>query len=144
MVDRVELDFPARPEYLALVRSVITMVAQTSAALPSTRIDDLRLTVTEAVANAIDAERRSDNGVHPIAVACWVEAGKVHIEVHDDAGGFDPHELVPHPPVTTARRLDFERGLGIPLMRALADQVEFRADRGGTTVSLVLTSERPK
>lgn len=140
---RVELDFPPRPEYLALVRSVITMVAQTAADLPNSRIDDLRLTVTEAVANAIDAERRRADGQHHIAVSCWVEDDQMHIEVHDQGGGFDPDELEPHPPVTHARRLDYERGLGIPLMRALADRVEFRAERGGTTVSLVLTAKRP-
>jgi len=37
-------------------------------------------------------------------------------------------------------RLKFERGLGIPLMRELTDQLEFRSEGGGTTVRFVLTS----
>ena len=41
-------------------------------------------------------------------------------------------------PVDTPERLHHERGLGVPLMRTLADEVEFRAEGGGTTVRLVL------
>ena len=33
----------------------------------------------------------------------------------------------------------FERGLGIPLMRELTDEIEFRREGGGTTVRLLLT-----
>lgn len=138
--DRIELDFPARPDYLALVRTVVSMIAATGSKLPDARIDDLRLAVTEACANAIDAERRRDAGPHgPVVVRCWVEADQVVVEVRDVAGGFDPEHLVPHPPPHNADRLKFERGLGIPLMRELSDGVEFRAEDGGTTVRLVLT-----
>ena len=58
MGDHVELDVPARPEFLALVRSIVTLIAETGSKLPAPRIEDLRLAVTEACANAIDAERR--------------------------------------------------------------------------------------
>jgi hypothetical protein len=61
-------------------------------------------------------------------------------EAADEGGGFDPAALTPHPDVTKPARLQFERGLGIPLMRELADQVEFRHEGGGTTVRLVLTA----
>ena len=49
-------------------------------------------------------------------------------------------KLKPHPDVTKPDRLQFERGLGIPLMRELTDQLEFRHEGGGTTVRFVLTS----
>jgi serine/threonine-protein kinase RsbW len=140
--DRIELDFPARPDYLALVRTVVTMIAATGSKLPDSRIDDLRLAVTEACANAIDAERRRPNGPGgPVILRCWVEPERVIVEVHDGAGGFDPDHLVAHPPVNQADRLKYERGLGIPLMRELTDGVEFRAEGGGTTVRLLLTSD---
>jgi anti-sigma regulatory factor (Ser/Thr protein kinase) len=142
MGDRIELDFPARPDYLALVRTVVTMIASTGSKLPDARIDDLRLAVTEACANAIDAERRRPSGPEgPVVVRCWVEPEQIVVEVHDGAGGFDPDHLVPHPPPTRADRLQYERGLGIPLMRELADGVEFRAEGGGTTVRLLLTCD---
>ena len=58
MGDHIELEIPARTEFLAMVRAIVTLIAETGSKLPSPRIDDLRLAVTEAFANAIDAERR--------------------------------------------------------------------------------------
>jgi anti-sigma regulatory factor (Ser/Thr protein kinase) len=139
--DLVELELPARPEYLAVVRSVVTEVAEAAATLSSGRIDDLRLAVTEACANAIDATSRANGATTGrIWVCCRLDGDKIVVEVHDRAGGFDPDELVPHPPVTRPDRLQFERGLGVPLMRALSDEVTFKAEDGGTTVRLVLSA----
>jgi hypothetical protein len=44
--------------------------------------------------------------------------------------------------VEAPERLHHERGLGVPLMRALADDSEFLAEGGGTTVRLVLRERR--
>jgi len=52
MGDRIELDVPARPEFLSLIRSIVTLIAETGSKLPDRRIEDLRLAVTEACANA--------------------------------------------------------------------------------------------
>ena len=141
MGDHIELVLPARPEFLAMVRAIVTLIAETGSKLPSQRIDDLRLAVTEAFANAIDAERRKpDDERRAVVVRCDLDPDLVAVEVHDEAGGFDPDALTPHPDVTKPARLHFERGLGIPLMRELTDQLEFRSEGGGTTVRLVLTS----
>ncbi len=122
MGDRIELDVPARPEFLSLVRSIVTLIAETGSKLPDRRIEDLRLAVTEACANAIDAERRKPEGDRePVVVRCDLEADYVVVEVHDEGGGFDPDAITPHPDVTKPARLMFERGLGIPL--------DARADR---------------
>jgi serine/threonine-protein kinase RsbW len=145
MGDRIELDVPARPEFLALVRSIVTLIAETGSKLPDRRIDDLRLAVTEACANAIDAERRKpEEERQPITVRCDLEADYVVVEVHDQGGGFDPDALTPHPDVTKPDRLQFERGLGIPLMRELTDELDFRHEGGGTTVRLLLTAHLRK
>ena len=45
-----------------------------------------------------------------------------------------------HPPVSDPARLDFERGLGIPLIRLLTDQVEFVPSPAGTTVRMVVNA----
>lgn len=124
-----------------MVRAIVTLIAETGSKLPGPRIDDLRLAVTEAFANAIDAERRKpDDQRHAIVVRCDLDPDLVAVEVHDEAGGFDPDALTPHPDVTKPARLQFERGLGIPLMRELTDELEFRPEGGGTTVRLVLTA----
>ena len=141
MGDHIELVIPARPEFLAMVRAIVTLIAETGSKLPGPRIDDLRLAVTEAFANAIDAERRKpDDERHAVTVRCDLDPDLVSVEVHDEAGGFDPDALTPHPDVTKPARLQFERGLGIPLMRELTDELEFRPEGGGTTVRLVLTA----
>ncbi len=141
MGDRIELDVPARPEYLSLIRAIVTMIASTGSKLPDPRIEDLRLAVTEACANAIDAERRKPEARRmPIVLRCDLESDLVAVEVHDEAGGFDPDALVPHPPVTKPDRLKFERGLGIPLMRELTDHLEFRREGGGTTVRIEISA----
>jgi anti-sigma regulatory factor (Ser/Thr protein kinase) len=139
MAGRVELDLPAEREYLGVVRTVVSELAGGPAALPEARVEDVRLAVTEACANAVDAIQRShpDPATATVSVRCWLCQDRVVVEVHDDAGGFDPSDLLPHPPVATPARLQFERGLGIPLMRALADEVRFEPSGKGTTVHLV-------
>jgi anti-sigma regulatory factor (Ser/Thr protein kinase) len=69
-------------------------------------------------------------------------AGHLVVEVSDDAGGFDPAALVPHPPVETPERLQHERGLGVPLMRQLADDLDFTGEDGGTTVRMAFGRAR--
>lgn len=139
MADLIDLHVPARNAYLGLVRSVTAALAAAGSKLPDSRIDDLRLAVTEACANAFDAEGRKPEALRrPVHIHLELEAEWVAIEVHDEGGGFDPDGLPGHPPVTQPDRLRFERGLGIPLMRALTDGVEFRTEGGGTTVRLVI------
>lgn len=135
--DAVELRVPARAEHLALVRLVVTSMAEDLADLDDLRLDDLRLVVSEACANAVEAYGRTGRHEAAVVVRCRAERGRVEVEVHDEAGGFDPARLRPHPPVDAPERLHHERGLGVPLMRELAE-AEFRPEGGGTTVKLVV------
>ena len=136
--DVVELRVPARAEHLALVRVVVTALAETVAGLDRMRLEDLRLAVSEACANAVEAYGRQGRAGAIMSLRLRAQEGTIEVQIHDDAGGFDPDGLVPHPPVEAPERLHHERGLGVPLMRALADEAEFLADGDGTTVRLVL------
>jgi len=139
VADSIELEVPASNKYLAVIRTVMAALARAASRLPDGRIDDLRLAVTEACANAIEAERRKPVAERaPIRLRLEIDADGVAVEVHDEGGGFDPGALPVHPPANQPERLSYERGLGIPLMRELADQVEFRPEGGGTTVRLVI------
>lgn len=138
----VELRVPARAEHLALVRLVVTSLAESAARLGGGRLDDLRLAVSEACANAVEAYGRLGRPGAPITLRLRARPGTIEVEIGDEAGGFDPDELVPHPPVEAPERLHHERGLGVPLMRTLADEVEFRSEGGGTVVRLVLHDHR--
>lgn len=131
----IELSVPARVEYLALVRAVVGAAVSLGPGIADERVDDLRLAVSEATTNAIEAhmEGRVDE---PITISCGLEADHVLVRIKDRGVGFDPDELIPHPPVTDPERLEFERGLGLPLMRALTDEHDISPSPSGTTVSL--------
>jgi anti-sigma regulatory factor (Ser/Thr protein kinase) len=49
--------------------------------------------------------------------------------------------LPEHPPVTDPDRLNFERGLGIPLIRTLVDDVQFASSPEGTSVRMTVYGE---
>ncbi len=134
----VELAIPARPAYLSLVRLVVdAAVGSLAPGLASTRIDDLKIAVTEACANAIEAhEAIYADG--PVVVRCLVDDERVTVEVVDQGRGFDPDRVESLPAATDPRRLRHESGLGIPLMRTLADEVSFAAVGQGTAVSLTV------
>lgn len=133
----VELEVPARTDYLALIRLVISAAATLRPELPESRLDDLRLAVSEACANAIDAHETVYDE-RPIRVRCELQDDRVDITVEDNGGGFDPGGLGDLPAAHDPRRLRHERGLGIPLMRVLTDGVEFGVTEQGTTVRLTI------
>ncbi len=69
----------------------------------------------------------------------WTESGdRLEVQVEDRGPGFDPRALPEHPPVTDPDRLNFERGLGIPLIRSLVDEVAFVPAERGMSVRLVM------
>ncbi|HWE57481.1 MAG TPA: ATP-binding protein [Acidimicrobiales bacterium] len=133
----LELSVPARVEYIAVVRLVVASLAIARRTLAEDRIDDLKLAVSEACTNAIEAnlESGADN---PVVVSCWEAPERFEVCVADAGVGFDPDDLPQHPPVTDPDRLNFERGLGIPLMRSLVDDVRFESSPGGTAVWMTL------
>lgn len=138
----VELAIPAEPEYLSLARLLVAATASVLPLFPLDRLDDLRLAVSEACTNAVEAQnraRRADPTAEDhIHIRCLVVEESVIIEVQDHGIGFDLSGLSEHPPVTDPTRLDYERGLGIPLIRILTDEVEFIPTPEGTTVRMTL------
>ena len=105
--------------------------------LADRRIDDLRLAVSEACANALDAEIAVSSDA-PIAISIEVDETAVAVTVTDHAGGFALEDVDPLPAATDPVRLRHERGLGIPLMRSLVDELTFMPTGDGTTVRLVV------
>jgi serine/threonine-protein kinase RsbW len=103
----------------------------------SARLDDLKIAVTEACSNAIEAQE-SNWSEGPVVVRCTIRDHEVRVEIIDRGAGFDPDEIETLPAVTDPRRLRHESGLGIALMRTLADEVSFTPSPDGTRVSLVV------
>ena len=133
----IELEIPARAEFVALARLVVSALASADSSLADERIDDLKLAVSEACTNAIEAHGAAGSDER-VLVRCRTGDESLEVCVEDRGHGFDPSQLPDHPPVTDPNRLKFERGLGIPLIRALVDEVEFSPTGGGTAVRLVM------
>lgn len=133
----IELEIPARPEFVALARLVVSSLASSRRDLADERIDDLKLAVSEACTNAIEAHRAADTHDR-VLLRCEEYNDRLEIVVLDRGAGFEPSDLPEHPPVTDPHRLEFERGLGVPLIRTLVDDATFESSSEGTSVRLIM------
>jgi serine/threonine-protein kinase RsbW len=135
--EAVRLEIPARPEFVALARLVVSSLASSRRELAEERIDDLKLAVSEACTNAIEAHDAVETSER-VVIRCTEGDDRIEVMVDDRGEGFDLDTLREHPPVTDPERLHFERGLGIPLIRTLVDEVEFSPSDSGTSVRMTL------
>jgi serine/threonine-protein kinase RsbW len=133
----IVLEIPPRLDYLAIVRLVVATAAALDPPLPDSRLDDLRLAVTEACSNAIKAHRPDAAG-DPVIITCHLDEDRFQVEIHDRGPGFDPDALTALPEPSDPSRLQHESGLGIPLIKVLTDDVTFRPAADGTVVSMTL------
>jgi len=119
----VRLTIPARAEYITLCRLALTGIARLRE-LSDELLADLKLALTEAASNSVrHAYGEKDAGVVDISYQLF--ADRLVIEVTDEGQGFDPEEAE-----GSAAELS-EGGLGIAIIRAIADDVEFGAQPGG-------------
>ena len=137
--DTVDLQLPARAEVVSVARLVVGAVVAAQPAFDDERSADVRLAVSEACTNAVQAQlarRPGSDPEHPIEIVITPTEGRLEVTITDHGGGFDPASLEPHPDVTDPARLDHEGGLGIPLLRMLSDDLAFVAVQGGTRVEM--------
>lgn len=119
----VRLTIPARAEYITLCRLALTGIARLRE-LSDELLADLKLALTEAASNSVrHAYGDKDAGVVDISYQLFSD--RLVIEVRDEGEGFDPAEAEGN-----AAELS-EGGLGIAIIRAIADEVEFGAQPGG-------------
>ena len=119
----IKLTFPAKPEYITLGRLALTGLARLRPVSDET-LGDLKLALTEACSNSVrHAYRDGREGL--VEVRYELHADRLVVEVADDGEGFDPGEVS-----GTGDDDLSEGGLGIAIIRALADELEL-GDRGG-------------
>ena len=133
----VEIEIPPRPDYVSLVRVVVAAAAELDPSLPPPRVDDLRVAVSEATTNAIQAHIRS-GCPRPVQVSCQRSGGQVSVVVRDEGPGFDVDALLETSPPESPVRPGRESGMGISIIRALADDFHIRSSPHGTEACLVL------
>jgi serine/threonine-protein kinase RsbW len=133
----VRLEIPARADYLGLARQVVAAAAAVEPRFRDDRIDDLRVAVSEATTNAIEAHADLDRDER-IVIRCNLGADRIEVEVVDRGGGFDPADVEEMPDPEDPARLEREHGLGLPLLRVLTDEAEIISGERGTAVRLVV------
>ena len=122
-VRAVRLRIPAKPEYIALGRLALTGLAQ-ARGLDSETMGDLKLALTEAVSNSVRHAYDGD-GEGQVEIRYELRADRITVEVIDDGAGFDPDEA----PSFDGDELS-EGGLGIAIIRTVADDVEIESRPG--------------
>jgi anti-sigma regulatory factor (Ser/Thr protein kinase) len=122
--DRVELQLPADDAKVSLARLLVVTAAR-RAGMDAERLEDLRLVISEAATNAVLSHQRVQC-VEPISIVAEVSEEAFVVVVTDCGPGFEP----PEPEPVHSRDWSVEGGLGLTLMRALADEAEFERGDG--------------
>src|SRR5437773_11585768 len=113
----VRLTIPARAEYITLCRLALTGIAR-ARDLPDEVLADLKLALTEAASNSVRHAYVGDDQAGMVQISYELLPDRLAIEVTDEGGGFDLAE-----PEGAPEELS-EGGLGIAIIRAIADEVE--------------------
>jgi len=120
---RVRLTIPARAEYITLCRLALTGIARLRE-LSDELLADLKLALTEAASNSV-RHAYGDEGVGVVEISYELFPDRLVIEVTDEGEGFDLAKTEGHSDELS------EGGLGIAIIRAIADEVEIGALPGG-------------
>lgn len=119
---QVQLTIPAKAEYITLGRLALTGISRLRP-LGEETLADLKLALTEACSNSVRHAYRDGEG--HVEIVYELHPDRLVVEVTDDGEGFDPaHSRGEGPDLT-------EGGLGIAIIRSIADELEIGAGEGG-------------
>jgi len=121
---------PAEIRFLPDIRHRITRFCR-QLGIDDDTLDSIHLGAGEAVTNAI-RHGCCDNACLIVEVHCAASHDRVVLEVRDPGPGFDPDTVTPPDPGELR-----PGGMGICLMRAMMDEVEFSFTDDGTIARLV-------
>ena len=120
----VRLIIPAKPEYITLSRLALTGLSRVRPLAPDT-LADLKLALTEACSNSVRHAYGELEG--HVEISFELRPDRLVIEVADDGTGFELES--PDPAVDGAELT--EGGLGIAIIRSVADEVEIGGGGNG-------------
>ena len=121
----VRLTIPAKAEYVSLCRLALSGLARVQP-LDDETLADLKLAITEAASNSVRHAYTGANGGGVVEVVYRLAAGRLEVEVADDGAGFDLE-----PRDGQGDELS-EGGLGIAIIRAVADEFDLSSDAAGS------------
>ena len=119
----IRLTIPAKAEYVSLCRLALSGLARVQPFEDET-LADLKLAITEAASNSVRHAYSGGGGV--VEVVFRLDGERLEVEVVDTGAGFDPE-----PRDGNGDELS-EGGLGIAIIRAIADDFELSSDAGGS------------
>jgi serine/threonine-protein kinase RsbW len=130
----VRLTIPAKPEYIALSRLALAGLSRVRP-FSDEDLADLKLAITEACSNSV--RHAYDGGDGTVEIRYLLEGNRITIEVADDGTGFDDERLRGNGDGEDLA----EGGLGIAIIRAIADELEIgkRETGGGSCLRFVKT-----
>jgi serine/threonine-protein kinase RsbW len=120
----VRLTIPARAEYITLCRLALTGIGRLRE-LSDELLADLKLALTEAASNSVRHAYGETRDVGVVEICFELHSDRLVIEVTDEGEGFDPAAAEGQ-----ADQLS-EGGLGIAIIRAIADEFEIGVQPGG-------------
>ena len=118
----VRLTIPAKPEYITLCRLALTGISRLRP-LEEETLADLKLALTEACSNSV--RHAYEGGEGHVDIRYQLHADRLVIEVTDEGEGFEPGDEAEE-----ADELS-EGGLGIAIIRAIADELEIGRHQNG-------------
>ena len=128
----VQLTIPAKPEYITLSRLALTGLSRVRP-LPEDTLADLKLALTEACSNSV--RHAYGDGEGHVRISFELAEDRLVVEVTDDGTGFEPEATGREPGDEELT----EGGLGIAIIRSIADELEIggREDGSGSRLRFV-------
>lgn len=136
----VEVEFPPRPEYVRVARHVLAALGRMGNLSPEV-VEDVKLAVSEACTNAVTVTARAGRG-EPVKVSASLDGERIHLRVEDRGVGGDPEWSRVASDVPDSLDFSFERGLSLPLLQGLVDELEITPREGGGNVVRMVLSGR--
>jgi serine/threonine-protein kinase RsbW len=137
----VEIQIPPKPDYVALVRHVIGATAR-MAGLDPDSVETAKLAVSEACTNAVVVTARAKSE-ESVEIRADVQGDRMVILVADRGQHSETAEIVEELEPSSLD-FSFERGLSLPLIRGLVDDVDLsERDGGGTLVTMTILEGSP-
>jgi serine/threonine-protein kinase RsbW len=113
------LEIPAKSVYVGVVRLALASLARTEG-LDEDRVEDLRMAVSEACANAVLANEVSGD---PVTITWSADGGSIVVEISDRGGP------------TSEDSGEDRMELSVALLRSLVDECAFGTDAEGRRIT---------
>lgn len=123
----VELEIPARPEFVGIARMAVGALAGIRPGLAYERIDDLRIVVSEACTSAIEGLDEAS----VLKLRCVDGAKSLEVRIEAPGSVFESAVPINEPDPE-------DDNFRISLIRALVDDADLRSSEGHTELRLVM------